>query len=184
MNILAFWLMLCYAVSVIAQSDQLERNSTVTTENHPTETIRSAPPLQNVNTVPQFPGYSRRDWEKVAQNLRTHILVSTGQYPYFAPMAKAPLNAQVFDRIEREDYTVEKTYFESYPGFFCTGAKTKAVQRNHSGSAEKMNISARMAGMVFSHRCKKPQRCKKPFGLSQSRGGSARQWNPISLRIP
>ena len=121
MNILAFWLMLCYAVSVIAQSDQLERNSTVTTENHPTETLRPAPPLQDVNTVRQFPGYNRRNWEKVAQNLRTHILVSTGQYPYFAPMAKAELNAQVFDRIEREDYTVEKAYFESYPGFFCTG---------------------------------------------------------------
>jgi len=121
MNILAFWLMLCYAVSVIAQSDQLERNSTVTTENHPTETLRPAPPLQDVNTVRQFPGYNRRNWEKVAQNLRTHILVSTGQYPYYAPMAKAELNAQVFDRIEREDYTVEKAYFESYPGFFCTG---------------------------------------------------------------
>ena len=113
MNILAFWLMLCYAVSVIAQSDQLERNSIVTTENHPTETLRSAPPLQDVNTVRQFPGYNRRNWEKVAQNLRTHILVSTGQYPYFAQMAKAPLNAQVFDRNDRKDYTEANAYIDS-----------------------------------------------------------------------
>ena len=34
---------------------------------------------------------------------------------------KAPLNAQVFGRIERGDYSVEKVYFESHPGFYVTG---------------------------------------------------------------
>ena len=34
---------------------------------------------------------------------------------------KTPLNAHVFGRIEREDYTIEKVYFEAYPGFFTTG---------------------------------------------------------------
>ena len=34
---------------------------------------------------------------------------------------KTPLNAHIFGRIEREDYTVEKVYFEAYPGFFTTG---------------------------------------------------------------
>ena len=34
---------------------------------------------------------------------------------------KGPLNAHVFGRIERGDYSVEKVYFESHPGFYVTG---------------------------------------------------------------
>jgi dienelactone hydrolase len=34
---------------------------------------------------------------------------------------KTPLNAKAFGKIEREDYTIEKVYFESSPGFYVTG---------------------------------------------------------------
>jgi hypothetical protein len=34
---------------------------------------------------------------------------------------KTPLNAQVFGRKEHSGYTIEKVYFESYPGFLVTG---------------------------------------------------------------
>jgi dienelactone hydrolase len=34
---------------------------------------------------------------------------------------RTPLNAVVHGRIEQDDYTVEKVYFESMPGFFFTG---------------------------------------------------------------
>ena len=34
---------------------------------------------------------------------------------------KTPLNAVIHGKIERPDYTVEKVYFESAPGFFVTG---------------------------------------------------------------
>ena len=53
-----------------------------------------------------------------AAELREHILVSNGLTPM---PEKTPLNAHVFGRIEREDYSVEKVYFEAYPGFFTTG---------------------------------------------------------------
>ena len=49
-----------------------------------------------------------------ATELREHILVSNGLTPM---PEKTPLNAHIFGRIEREDYTVEKVYFEAYPGF-------------------------------------------------------------------
>lgn len=66
-----------------------------------------------------FPTYqTKEEWLKRAEYLRKHILVSTGLYPM---PEKTPLNAQVFGKIEHEDYTVEKVYFESYPGFFVTG---------------------------------------------------------------
>ncbi len=61
---------------------------------------------------------SRAEWEERAAHLREQILAAAGLLP--AP-AKTPLHAQVFDRIEREGFTVEKVYFESYPNFFCTG---------------------------------------------------------------
>ena len=66
-----------------------------------------------------FPIYrSLKEWERRASDLRTHILVSCGLYPQFE---KTPLNPTIFGRIEREDYTIEKVYFESFPGFYVTG---------------------------------------------------------------
>ena len=73
---------------------------------------------RDVNTLYTFPGYTKAEWMAKAAELREHILVSNGLTPM---PEKAPLNAHVFGRIEREDYTVEKVYFEAYPGFFTTG---------------------------------------------------------------
>ncbi len=73
---------------------------------------------RNVNTLYTFPGYTKAEWLAKAAELREHILVSNGLTP---TPEKTPLNAHIFGRIEREDYTVEKVYFEAYPGFFTTG---------------------------------------------------------------
>ena len=73
---------------------------------------------QNVHTVYTFPGYTKAEWTAKAAELREHILVSNGLTPM---PEKTPLNAHIFGRVEREDYTVEKVYFEAYPGFFTTG---------------------------------------------------------------
>ena len=73
---------------------------------------------RGVHTIYTFPGYTKTEWTTKAAELREHILVSNGLTPM---PEKTPLNAHVFGRIEREDYTVEKVYFEAYPGFFTTG---------------------------------------------------------------
>jgi len=73
---------------------------------------------RNVHTVYTFPGYTKAEWIAKAAELREHILVSNGLTPM---LEKTSLNAHVFGRVEREDYTVEKVYFEAYPGFFTTG---------------------------------------------------------------
>ncbi|MCS6861018.1 MAG: acetylxylan esterase [Abditibacteriales bacterium] len=84
----------------------------------PTEDRRFAD-VRDLNKVYTFtPRYFREAWLRRAAALRQQILVSTGLYPM---PEKTPLNAKVFGKIEREDYTVEKVYFESYPGFFVTG---------------------------------------------------------------
>ena len=66
-----------------------------------------------------FPAYRNKTaWLTRAAYLRQHILVSLGLWPM---PEKEPLNAQVFGRMEYEGYTIEKVYFESYPGFYVTG---------------------------------------------------------------
>jgi hypothetical protein len=65
------------------------------------------------------PAYStRQQWEARARWLREHILNSAGLLPV---PPRTPLKARFFGRIEHEDYSVEKVYFESFPGFLCTG---------------------------------------------------------------
>ncbi len=88
-------------------------NSTQTVEDERVEIVRS-----NQHYYP-FPEYdSIWKWLQRKRDLHDHILVSMGAYPF---PDKCALNAKIFDRIEHEDYTIEKVYFESYPGFFVTG---------------------------------------------------------------
>ncbi len=66
-----------------------------------------------------FPDYQTKDeWLQRKRVLKTHLLNSLGLYPL---PEKTPLKAKIFDVTEREDYTVAKAYFESYPGFYVTG---------------------------------------------------------------
>lgn len=75
--------------------------------------------LRHLNLHYDFPSYtSLQQWEERKAWLREHILVSTGLWPL---PERTPLRAHIFGRIEREDYTIEKVYFESLPGFFVTG---------------------------------------------------------------
>lgn len=75
-----------------------------------------------VRSIPKyyhFPEFaSKREWLERKMELEDHILVSMGLYPF---PEKTPLNTNVFGKIERDDYTVEKAHFESYPGLFVTG---------------------------------------------------------------
>jgi dienelactone hydrolase len=75
--------------------------------------------VRHTDSFFSFPEYrSKRDWEERARVLRRQILVAAGLWPM---PEKCSLNANMFGRIERDGYTVEKVYFESYPGFYVTG---------------------------------------------------------------
>ena len=74
---------------------------------------------RDLNKHYEFPGYdTRAEWEAWADYLRRHILVSTGLWPL---PERGDLRPEVFGRIERDGYSVEKVYFRSYPGFLVTG---------------------------------------------------------------
>lgn len=79
---------------------------------------RAAPP-RTLNTLRSFPDIAaRRDWQARAREIREHILVSCGLWPL---PEKTPLNARIFGRIERDGYSVEKVYLQTYPGFYLAG---------------------------------------------------------------
>ncbi|MHB1037619.1 MAG: acetylxylan esterase family protein [Pirellulales bacterium] len=67
---------------------------------------------------PFVPPASREAWAKRAERVRRQVLVATGLWPM--PEKTAP-NAVIHGKIDRDDYTVEKVYFESFPGHFVTG---------------------------------------------------------------
>jgi dienelactone hydrolase len=76
-------------------------------------------PLKDLDGYFPFQPPATRDaWNARAENVRRRILVSQGLWPM---PTRTPLNAVIHGRIEREDYTIEKVYFESAPGFFVTG---------------------------------------------------------------
>jgi dienelactone hydrolase len=80
---------------------------------------RRAAEVLTLDSPYTFTPYADRDaWLARARFLREQVLVSAGLWPM---PEKGPLNPRVFGRIERRGYSVEKVYFESYPGFYVTG---------------------------------------------------------------
>jgi len=95
-------------------------------------------PLKDLDGYfPFTPPASKAAWEKRAERVRRQIFVSQGLWPM---PAKTPLNAVIHGRTERGDYTVEKVYFESAPGFFVTGNLYRPK-----------NISGKVPGVLFAH---------------------------------
>lgn len=74
---------------------------------------------KTLNTLRTFTEVkSRAEWQREADAIRMHILVSCGLQPL---PAKTPLNAQITDRREMDGYVLEKVVIETYPGFFLAG---------------------------------------------------------------
>ena len=60
----------------------------------------------------------RAAWEKHARQVREQVLVAEGLWPL---PPKTPLNPVIHGKIDRDDYTIEKVFFASYPGHYVSG---------------------------------------------------------------
>src|SRR5258705_5945816 len=79
---------------------------------------RAGPP-RTLDTLRTFPEVSSRsEWESRAREIRENVLVSCGLWPF---PQKPPLKAEIFGKVDRDGYSVEKVYFQSYPGFYVAG---------------------------------------------------------------
>ncbi|MFN0103770.1 MAG: acetylxylan esterase [Bryobacteraceae bacterium] len=78
-----------------------------------------APSLPNTNSHFTMPvAATRAEWEKRAAELRKQILFAAGLYPM---PEKPPLNPQLFGKLERQGYTIEKVLIQSLNGYFLGG---------------------------------------------------------------
>jgi dienelactone hydrolase len=63
-------------------------------------------------------GATKEAWEARRQAVREQVLVANGLWPL---PVKAPLNPAIHGKIDRDDYTIEKVFFASYPGHYVSG---------------------------------------------------------------
>ncbi len=57
-------------------------------------------------------------WLRRRQAVREQMLVATGLWP---PPEKTPLKPVIHGKIDRDEYTIEKVFFASYPGHYVSG---------------------------------------------------------------
>jgi hypothetical protein len=81
--------------------------------------VRLKPPKDLNGYFPLTPPASPEEWMVRAERVRRQILVSQGIWPL---PERTPLNPVIHGKIDKGDYTVEKVYFESLPGFYVTGS--------------------------------------------------------------
>jgi hypothetical protein len=85
----------------------------------PATAADKTPAVKTLNTPRDFPKIeSKKAWQARAKEIREHVLVSCGLWPM---PEKTPVQAHVFDKVERDGYSIEKVYIETLPGFYLGG---------------------------------------------------------------
>ena len=107
-------LLFCLAIAAAAQSP----TSPASPDGVQSDDTRSAPLKDLDGYFPWEPPATKWDWEKRAEQVRVQMRVALGIWP---EPTRTPLNALVHGRIEKDEYTVEKVFFEAMPGFYVTG---------------------------------------------------------------
>jgi dienelactone hydrolase len=79
---------------------------------------RVAPVRTNQQGADFKPPQSKSEWRKRREELRERILISCGLHPM---PERTPMKPQVYGRMERDGYTIEKVVLETMPGFFLSG---------------------------------------------------------------
>src|SRR5260221_4340361 len=75
--------------------------------------------IVTLDTPRSFPTInSTTEWQKRARQIQQQVLISAGLWPM---PQKQPLEPHIYGRIERDGYSVEKVYFQTYPGFYLAG---------------------------------------------------------------
>ena len=97
--------------------------------------LTNRPSFRNLDTPRDFPEItSRQEWPERAKEIREQVLVSCGLWPM---PEKTPLNAHIFGKVERDGYSVEKVYLQTFPRFYLGGNLYRlALKFSVSGMAQ------------------------------------------------
>lgn len=81
---------------------------------------QSPRPMRDLNGYfPFTPVANAQAWSERRAEIEQRVRVASGLWPL---PEKTQLNAVVHGRVEREDYTIDRVFFESLPGHFVTGS--------------------------------------------------------------
>jgi dienelactone hydrolase len=84
--------------------------------------------IPGTDTHFSMPHYaSRADWEARKAHLRRQILSAAGLFPM---PERTPLHPQIFGRIERGGYSIEKVLLETLPGYYLGGNLYRPIGRS------------------------------------------------------
>jgi dienelactone hydrolase len=110
----------------------------------PAKDTRAAVPPNTLDTHRAFPTFKTLDeWKARREFIRQHILISLGLFPL---PPKPALRTRIFDRVERDGYTIEKVYFQTHPGFYLAGN----LYRPHPGGNYKQG-NGPYPGVLVAH---------------------------------
>lgn len=94
-------------------------------DRDPTRVLDRIPEDSRLGKAKDLNGYfpmkvpaTKEAWEARKKELREQVLVANGLWPMPEP---APLKPVIHGKIERDDYTIEKAFFASYPGHYVCG---------------------------------------------------------------
>jgi len=91
-------------------------------QSKPSAARTSDPRLGKARTLEDYFPFRKvqnmSEWDLRAQQIKQRLQVGLGLWP---EPTRTPLNAVIHGKVDRPDYTVEKVYFESFPGHFVTG---------------------------------------------------------------
>ncbi|MEM6917290.1 MAG: hypothetical protein AAF491_12060, partial [Verrucomicrobiota bacterium] len=79
---------------------------------------RYSPPITLHDYHPFRPVASTEEWTTRKEQIKLRILVGSGLWPL---PTKTALNPTIHGELNMGDYTVQKVFFESFPGHFVTG---------------------------------------------------------------
>ncbi len=88
-------------------------------ESRPVNDRRLGPQTDLNGYFPFSPPATLKEWEERAEYVRRQVLVANGLWPL---PPRPELNPVVHGLVERDEYTVEKVYFETSPGLYVTGS--------------------------------------------------------------
>ncbi len=106
------WFALCCCVTVVAKAPRVFDADTLPDDVRLGElkTLNGHFPF----LVPENPAA----WHVRAEALRRRVLVANGLWPM---PEKSPLKAEIYGKVQRKGFTVERVFFQSLPGHYVTG---------------------------------------------------------------
>jgi dienelactone hydrolase len=118
-------------------ADDADPTRVFTGDKKPTD-VRLGPPKTLNGYFPFRVPKTKEEWEARRKQVREQVLVANGLWPL---PEKAPLNAVVHGKTERDGYTIEKVYFASTPGHYVCGNLYRPAKPD----------AAKLPGVLFAH---------------------------------